>query len=332
MYSNDWAEYSVFDKPNILIHREDDKKGNRFYWWIHENVINVGIGITSLLQKVCPTSPYLVQWKLDNPNWEHLLFLASEYGTLLHIMCLNWLVHKSVPRELLEQARDICKQGVGSIDMPEKDVLSFIKWCEDYNVKPLIIEGMLISPALSVDSNAHYCQTVDLLCEIDVIDVIEEEIEDGVYQRGEKKGLPKFVTQKTKVISRKIANVDFKSNFLSKEHKSFFETHLYQLIAAKRAVEYNFPDVKVEIIANWSPNAWKTEPTYSYKIWDVTDKIESIFDKYIEIGYLNGYFTPRGNKFIFNEEFTPETKSNSFELLNYYDYIRKNYCPVVEEE
>ena len=203
-----------------------------------------------------------------------------------------------------------------------------MQFCQDYNVKPLIIEGMLLSPEVNGE---HFCQTIDALVELDDNETTIEVVPDGVYVRGDKKGQEKTKEVKTTTKVRKIALLDYKSNYLEKITKKFYDTNLYQLIAGKRAVEYNL-NVKVDLVANYGPNAWKKEPSYALKVWDIEQKDEELFSLYISIAHKRGLFTPSGKIFV-PPVFDSNAKPTDYKVLSYIEYI-KDYLfnPVVEEK
>ena len=323
--STKWAEYTLLDPPQHQLARYDDNR-SRFYWWVtaDENnnpIVNTAIGITSLLSLVLPTSHYLTKWKLDNENWSELLDDSSAYGTLLHSIYYEWLVNKNIPSDLLEAARILAIRNGGGYDMPEKNILSFLKFCEDVNLQPLLIEAMILSPVIE---GQQYAMTIDILCEINTIEESIVERKDGFWQRGEKKGQPKIIQEKVKTVVRKKAILDYKSNFFDKDRKSFFISHKYQLMAAQRGIVYNYPDIEVALIGNFSPNAWRTNPSYTLQWWDVTDKDNEKFDAYLKIGLLEGYFKPSGNIFV-PPEFKEGVKSDSFKMLPYEEFIKMKY-------
>ena len=318
-----WADFSLLPTPQIQLFREDDGE-NRFYYWLGvENekiVVNTGVGITTLLSAVMPTSPYLVEWKLNNPNWRDLLKWSSSYGTLLHMAYGSFLLNRTVPREVIEAAREIAVKAGQGHDMIEKDLLAFAKFVDDYEVEPLLIEAMLISKPIG-HAKQHFCQTIDLLAKIKTKETLWEVVEDGTYKSGKNKGKVKTKKVRTTKTTSKIICIDFKSNFFEKADKSFFNSHQHQLIGAKEAVEYNFPDVKVDAIANFAPNNWRTNPSYSFKVWDVTAKDKRIFDGYINIAYVKELFTPSGTKFV-----APSFEEGSdmkYEMLDYVGFVKK---------
>jgi hypothetical protein len=324
----EWAKLALLPKPSYNLCRFDSN-GKRFYYWPtydanNNRKINTAVGITTLLSQVLPSSPYLTNWKIENDDWEEKLDDASAFGTLLHELFFEWFNSHSVPQEMLDAAREFSVRNGGGYDLPERNMLSFIKWVEDFNVTPLLIEAMLLSPEIEGE---QYALSLDLYCELDIPVETTVTYTDGVYKSGPRKGEAKIVEEKKTEIVRRRALVDYKSNFFDKEKKSFYESHKYQLIAAKRAIQYNYPEEYVDFIGNFSPGGqWKKEPSYTLKWWNVTDKDEQVFDTYIKIGLLEGYFKPKGHIFV-PPQFNPETKSTDYEILSYEEYTEKYLLP-----
>jgi hypothetical protein len=284
-------------------------------------VTKTAIGITSLLGMVMPTSPFITQWKIDRADsWEDELNAASEYGTMLHVLYQQWLTKHNIPQELIDAARDIAIKNDMGYDMVDKDILSFLAFVEQYNIKPMLIEAMILSEPINGES---YAMTLDLLCELEVDETHIETIEDGVYKSGERKGQPRIVETKVTEKVKKIAICDFKSNTGGKDRKQFYLSHAYQLHAAKKAVEFTYPEVKVDMIMNFAPNAWKTAPSFSLKEWSLSDKEIQKFDLYIQLAQLDELFSPDGNKFIPPLEFKDGVKSSDYKFLDYISFVNE---------
>ena len=326
-----WCDYSALLPPKQVVRRFDSKSA-RFYWWQEPEegrlVTKTAIGITSLLSMVMAESKPLTDWKIRTEGWKELLDASSEYGTSMHGILTEWLINKSVPKEMLDAARIPVIRAKMAWDMPEKDLLSWALFCEQYNVEALLIEACLVSEPIDGD---HFCQAIDLLLKLDVIETVIEVVNKGKFKSGPRKGQDNITEKKTKVAVRKTAVLDWKSNFASKDAKSFFESHKHQLIAAKRAVEYNYGDVKVDLLINWSPDGWRTQPNYTMKIWEITQKDYDMFDAYIRIAHISGFFKPSGHIFV-APEFTPETKSTDFRMLSYVEFVEQVLLADKEEE
>lgn len=337
----EWYDESVIKKPEYKLKRLDDRRGNRFYYEGDEEIFTRA-GITSLLQRVLPPSYAITQWqKTWGDKADYMLDVSSRYGTSLHIVNKDWVTTKQLNEQQVQVGINCCKEYGASEDMVYKDFAAFMLFCEDYQVKPLLCEAMLKAQF----NGEWFCLTLDLLCEITFkIKVtktvtekkqrkVKEQVQDGLYKSGKKAGLPRM-RNKTRYESyevskevtevqtvTRLALVDFKSNFFERTEKEFYESHLFQLLAAKEAVKQNF-GLDVDILMNYSPNAWRTEPSYSKKIWKVEEKDIALFNNVLEQARLRGYFRPQGKVFM-NLPITPETKSNeSYKFFSYEEYAR----------
>lgn len=311
-----WAVWAA-DKitpPTIKLRRED-AQGQRFYWFINEHQeIQTAAGITSLISKVMPESKELTTWKVNlGDNWKEVLNDSASYGTIMHICYLDRCTTGFVDKGMLDAMRALSLKHGQSHNQPEKNIYSFLKFVEDYKIEPLIFEGML-----ACNFNGEYfAMTIDLLCKVTINTKTKTLVEQGVYVRGEKKGQPKFVEVVTEEEKEMIMIADFKSNFFEKDSKSFYESHQYQLIAGAMAVKQNF-GIDVDILANFAPNNWKKEPTYTLKKWETKQHDYNLFNAYLELARLRGLFRPRGLKFIANNF----DSSAGFSLVGYEDYVK----------
>jgi hypothetical protein len=309
-----WAVWSASEitPPKIRLRREDNK-GARFYWWIGDEGVKTGAGITTIISGVMPESKFLTDWKLKyGDKWKEVLNDTANYGSLMHLCFLERMTTGEVNQAMLDSMRALSLKNGQSHDQPEKNVYSFLKFVEDIKVEPLIFEGMLVAEF----KGENYCMTLDLLAKAKKIIKRKELVEVGVYVRGDKKGQPKF--EETTIVEEKDVYMicDFKSNYFEKESKSFFEEHKYQLIAARRAVKQNF-GIDVEMICNFSPNNWRNEPTYTLMSYDISDKDEQLFDAHMELARLKGLFIPKGFKLIP----TGFKHSSDYKKMSYEEYV-----------
>jgi hypothetical protein len=159
--------------------------------------------------------------------------------------------------------------------------------------------------------------TIDLLAQMSVPVAKLVEREDGVYTRGEKKGQPKIVVEKIRVMEERTLIIDFKGNFFDKDSKGFFLSNKIQLQAAKLAVEQNFPEIKVDDVYNYAPTNWKTTPNYTLYKWDLTELDWKKFNNHLETAFLYGYNKPEG-KMLITEGFK---NSQDFKFLSYKEYV-----------
>ena len=312
-----WADYADSAlKPKYIINRYDDRRNNRFYYFLKDKEVIIGAGSTTVFGLVSTERERINQWKNDHPDWQHLLDVSSEYGTMSHIQKGNIMFGKGVDLKLLEQMTDLIVKNGGSANTPAKDILSFIKFQEDYQLVPLLIEASLAYQ--DPESGEWLCMTIDLLAKMMVTVKTKTQVEDGVYQRGEKTGQPKFKDIITEEKVEKILLIDFKSNFFEKDKKNFFEVHQMQLMAGKLAVEQNF-DIKVDDCYNFSETNWRTEPGYTFYKWDITDADWAIYNAYWKLAQAKGLNKPQG-KMLVTEGFK---NSADFKFFSYKEYVEQ---------
>ena len=311
--------------PKYQVRRFDDKNGNRFYYYWDENgELIIAAGITSWLKEVKPESKYMTNWKIDivksGLDWKDVLNTYADYGTIMH-SCFADIMIKGKPDEVnIGIAREICIKNGKNPDMIYKDCLAFVKWVQDYNVEPLLIEAIV--PCQSNDKG-NYAMTIDLLCKIDSIAKEETWVQDGVYVRGDKKGQPKMVKNIINTRTRITALVDFKSNFGEKERKSYYDDHKFQLIAAKKAVHQNF-GIVANAVYNFSPNNWTKEPTYTFYEHKLNFEDYTEFDLLERLANVRNAFEPSG-KFTEYEDITSSMDlTKIYKTYTYKEYILKN--------
>lgn len=319
-----WAEFNPTELiPKHLVNRYDDKKKSRFYYFKDEQgEYQSAAGITSWLSNVMPESSFLTDWKIKwGADWKTLLNLTAEYGTIMHACFGHMMQFNSHPdQHYIDSAKDILKElrrfdSACSDNMIEKNIISFQKFREDYNLKPLLIEAMLICLA---STGAYYALTLDLLAEIEYERKEKTEVQDGFYVKGDKKGQPKFVTETTGVPVKEIISLDFKSNPFNKDKKTFFDAHKFQLLGTSRAVWQNF-GIKVDKVYNWSPNNWKTNTgDYTMHEWKLTPQDFELMDCYEKLASLSGAFKPSGSIQVF-AKWAPGVKAE--EMIKNYPYL-----------
>lgn len=323
---NKWAEYAGELTPKYIANRFDNGKGDRFYHFMRDGERYAAAGITTWLQRVLPESPFLVNWKLKFGNrWEQVLNLTANYGTTMHTAIGHMMIHNEhPPQAIIDIAKSYLRELKAfdknvSEDLIDKNIISFQKFREDYNLKPLLIEAVLICET----DGSYYAMTQDLLAEIDNPIVTKTEVQDGFFVKGAKKNQPKFKTETTTVINKEIVCIDFKSNVLgsTEKGKSFYDSHLYQLIATAKAVHQNF-DIRVDRIMNWSPNNWRTKiGDYTLHEWKPSKDDYDIFSLYEQLASKRGCFVPSGSISKY-KPYKEGMKSNEmYQSFGYLDYI-----------
>ena len=241
-------------EPSYRLYRIMTPKG-RFYYTIEEGRPQLYIGVTTMLGMVIPKPDSLIKWIADM-GWERsreYMMERAHYGTLLHMQVEYLMINRTYDFTIVADiVNAYCDQNEYKVDREKwiadlrQDMLGFVQFCHDYNVQPIAVEIMLVHPE-------GYSGTIDLICYMD-IEVLGNWGE--VYKTGERKGQPK----ETKKVMRMLCVVDIKSTRKGTSH----EEKDVQLEAYKQLIEYNFPDLIIERMFNWSPKDWRGKtPTYT---------------------------------------------------------------------
>jgi len=312
----DFFDADALREPNYRLMRIDSK-GYRYYC-IQEEDGNYRffISTTSLINATTPTSSFLIEWMISTPNHKEYAKERADYGTMMHILFGWFMIEKSIDLSELEdrlleaaELKGIDYKHYWTEDL-KCDLLSFATFIHDHNVKPLAIE-------VSLASRDGYAGTLDLICKMDV------EVKGffgELYASGPRKGEPK----ESKSTKRITAIVDFKSG-----RKSFYESNEIQLEASRRLCIENF-DINPDMVFNFSPKEWRTDPDYHLK--DQSDSIaKEKFRHLVEIAKIEKLMDVRSVK-IFEEQLTygePVTDKN-FRCVDLNEYLKQ--ARAVKEE
>lgn len=214
---------------------------------------------TSLIGSNMPTSPYLVDWKVEMGKEESEAYTRerASYGTFMHIQIEDFMIKRVYDFDLLaDKLIDWgYKEGLNSIKWyweMRKDLLSFVQFAHDVDLEPIAIEIALASDA------ADAAGSIDL---VGKMNIEEKGFFGEEYKTGENKGKPK----ESKRVARIRAIIDFKSG-----KKGFYDSHIIQLHGYKQTWNENFPDVQIERVFNWAPSDWRETP--GYKLEEQTNK------------------------------------------------------------
>lgn len=222
-----------------------NSEGYRYYYRFNEaGEPEFYPSVTTLLKQVMPTPPALLDWMIANgkDGSAEKRDLAAAYGTFMHGEFEKLIINRrydfdSVPAALLAyMERENLPEKVFTewLQKIRKDVLAFAQFVKDWNVRPLAVEIGLYHPQY------HYAGCLDLPCSMTD---------------------PKSGKTFTAI-------VDFKSG-----RKGFYEEHELQLHLYADMWNANYPDLPVERVFNFSPNDWRTKPTYNLK--DQTDSVNA---------------------------------------------------------
>ena len=223
-------------EPAYRLYRLDGN-GYRYYYRFNESGdVEFYPSVTTMLGQVMPTSPYLIEWMLDNGKEQanEKRDLAAAYGTFMHGEFEKLAINRTYDfnatagalMDYLER-ENLPAEKVFSewADKIQKDVLSFAQFMIDWKVIPLAVEISLVHP------EHKYAGCLDLICKM-TDPRTEEEFS---------------------------AIVDFKSG-----RKGFWESHEIQLHLYKMMAEVNF-EIEVQRVFNFAPKDWRKKPTYNLK-------------------------------------------------------------------
>ena len=326
-----------------MIYRVDGGAGDRYYYRIEEAEIGNSFvfypSTTTFTKKVLPTSPFLLQWmKEQGEEADKVRDLAADFGTLMHICIKDFFVHGydfGMTRELV--AKYVEKLGhpkylIGKWSQKlNKAMASFKQFCNDYEIEPILVEGMLASDEIGIAG------TLDLICKMFTPELAKShkkainEYEKALakWEEGLKKAIEKgkepdyadFTLEFPERPEKVIGNVDFKSG-------GIYESSGLQLAINTMIFHDNFPDLKIEILLNWSPNDYITNPTYTVKDWTNSQFTYEVINAFITI-YGAMYPEEVQNKKVF--EFTGRIEndlkpvSQNVGLTTLYKSIENSY-------
>lgn len=212
-----------------------NSEGHRYYYRYEDGEPVFYPSVTTLIGQTMPTSPFLIDWMLDNGKEGAIekCDLAAAYGTFMHAQFERLIIQRAydfdtvpeVLRKYMEQENLPEKFYFESLSKIRKDVLAFAQFVRDWSVRPLAVEIGLVS-------SKGYAGCVDMPC----------------------------VMVDPKTGEEFAAIVDFKSG-----RKGFWEDHEIQLHLYKDMWNENFPDLPIHRVFNFSPKDWRKGPTYNLK-------------------------------------------------------------------
>lgn len=243
--------------------------GSRYYYQFRDGGVLRLPSVTSILSKVMPTSPWLVEWyaKYGMDRAKELARQAADYGTLMHIQISQYLTFRQYDLNAIPVAIEGYKRTKRiSYDTAkwryqlEYDMLAFDRFARQYKLKPIAISLMLMSPTLG------FAGELDLIASI--------EIGDGVGGRVLKNGN----TQRINVI------IDFKSG----THQ-FYADNEAQLHMYKELCRAECPELVIDRVYNWSPKDRTGDWGFNFK--DQTDSREALkIPHYVELFNIDELF------------------------------------------
>jgi hypothetical protein len=223
-------------EPPYRIYRLDTEGYRYYYRFGPDGEPEFYPSVTTLLGSTMPTSPFLIEWMLNNGKEMANMKrdIAASYGTFMHGEFEKLIISRSYD---FDAAPAVVQAYMERENVPEglfnewvvkirKDVLAFAAFIREWNVRPLAVEIGLVHPF------HKYAGTIDLPC----------------------------IMTDPKTGKDFAAIVDFKSG-----RKGFWEEHELQLGLYRDMWNLNFQECPVERIFNFSPKDWRKGPTYNLK-------------------------------------------------------------------
>lgn len=246
------------------IYRVSFNKFRAYYRWFEDDP-KLYSSLTTAIHHSMPMAEGLLDYYLKHGRNEadRLTKIAANYGTLMHTTIGKYCRSQEFNFNT-EHCQALVNEYCGEIEFwePEckewarrlqEDLLAWVQFENDYNLKPIAIELILCSDRYG------YATPIDVVA---YADVPTRGYHGEVYKTGKNAGQPK-ITEKTE---RTLILINMKSG-----RKGIYDTHRVQMEFEGRLFEENYPDMGKPRICNWAPNEWKSDnPTY--KLVDQTGK------------------------------------------------------------
>lgn len=230
-----YFDFDALREPPYRLFRLDEQGYRYYYRYMEVDGKQKAVlypSVTTLLRQTTPTSPFLIQWMVENGSAAtEKRDMAAAYGTFMHIQFERLLILRQIDldkmaavlRDYMEQENIPDKYYFEWLPRIRKDILAFAQFVQDYKVKPLAVE-------ISLVSELGFAGCIDLPCEMT--------IKDETFS----------------------AIIDFKSG-----RNGFYEDYELQLGLYRDMWNENFPDCPIHRIFNFAPKDWRKSPTYTLK-------------------------------------------------------------------
>lgn len=262
LLSPDWFDQSAIRLPDYKVGRVSFGSG-RSYVRIKDDKLEepfrIYTSLTTAISTCAPMERPLLEWyaKLGLDEADRMLKLAQHYGSLLHLRIGQYLITGMINFDMLgtdvqqyTSIHDYWQPECRDWELKLKyDLMAFAVFCNEYQVKPLGIEYVLLSEEYGFGT------LIDLVCEMTIK---EKGFWGEKYKSGKQKGQPKESSKNTKIR----AIINFKSG-----RHGFYRSNGIQMVAEKLLWEENFPDMPLDAAFNWSPKEWESSPGYNIKNW-----------------------------------------------------------------
>lgn len=285
-------------------YRRIDVSGRRFYLRItDEGEITLAPSVTSIIGSQMPVNQYFVDWKIKHgetmATW--LSDQSAAYGTFLHTIYNRILQGEKISRNeeiILIELQSFCRDN--NYDYNEvykwyttqhrinngkkrnlpKEIFSFIKFIQDYNVRPIAIEYIIMSN--DGQEEKFFCKNH---CEYVSVEMIAKcKIAGGQDKCYKCNHLIKMETCASAIdlicymtIDDKetIAIVDYKSGM-----KGFYESHYVQGESYLMIWNKENPGLKAEIFFNFSPEVFKYPTRSNTKFYNLENQNKNMIGKF----------------------------------------------------
>lgn len=272
LITNDWFDETAIRLPNYRVGRVNFQAGRSYIKLLEDGTLaqpfRLYTSLTTAINASLPTPDTLMDWKFKHGKKEsqRLTTLAQHYGTMMHLEIAKYCIEKvynldgvDAVIENYTSEHNYWEPECG-YEWPTKlkqDMLAFIQFSFDYEIVTQGIEVVLLS-------ERGFGTMIDW---VGLITVDEKGEWGEVYKSGARKGEPKITTQRV----QKRACINFKSG-----RKGFYESHEIQIECERQLWEENFPDMPIDIAANWAPADWISVPGYKFKAWEGGARAEEV--------------------------------------------------------
>lgn len=306
-------ESEFFDKDYIIesdyINYRIDKGGQRFYVRCFEDKHLIAPSFSEVVRTVTGIPDGLARWFQDLDKEQSLFegINSANYGKFLHIYFAKILRgENTTPSEsfLLNEVKIFCEENNYSYNEFHKwykykkrkiadDIIGFICWIRDYNVKPIAMEYPLMHP------DGLYAGTCDLICKLT--------IEGQEY----------------------IALIDFKSTQKAFHEDNEIQLHAYRRLWNLEHPEYLVEKIfnlgcnsfRKKTLYNYLSG----EKTGNFKPYSFKDQTESTnlfkWDLYLELYHKDPGNMVFGNTYEYDEITTINKDSDLSEIMYEYNIV-----------
>lgn len=272
----------LIKSPTVLYRTQHNDK--RYYYSIVNNLFKKYPSVTTVLDKVMPTSEYLIKW-ISQHGYEKAMEIAnqkSEYGTLDHIVISQLLIDRRFDVDSLsamistyKYSNQLSFDTSGWHDEMLKDIYAFHVFAAKHEIEPIAVSIMLMSDKLKIAG------------ELDM--VVRMKIGTGVNGailkndiKVDKSGVLK--EDKTRTIT---AIIDIKSG-----RHGFYPSNEAQLHLYKALWDESFPHIPIDALYNWAPKNWNSEPDYHLKEQSNSKELKKL-QHYIDLFYIDEKSDPK---------------------------------------